>query len=182
LWVGAEYQAGAIVSGILAFGYLMHSFASTAPLTLSSLDRIGITVKIGIGEALGCVILTAALPGLFGLGLAGMALGATLPRLFSNLIMYPRFAVDCMGPELKPDMWRGLGRNLALCAAVTLAFLGVHWLLPGNTWPSLVASVAIVTVGHVFFLGHRYEAFPFVERFNQRAHAALRRLVPGGGA
>lgn len=182
LWVGKSYEVGAIVSGILAFGYLMQGFASTAPLALSGLDRIGVTVKIGIGEAVACVVLTAVLPGVFGLGLAGMALGAVLPRLFSNLVLYPRLAVDCMGPELRTDMWRTLGRNVALCVAVGVAFVGVHWLVPGNTWPGLVASVAIVTLGHIFFLGQRYEAFPFVERFNQRAHAALRRLVPGGGA
>lgn len=182
LWVGPAYAVGGWVSGILAFGYLMQSVASTAPLALAAMDRIGVTVKIGLFEAVACIALTAALPGLFGLGLAGMALGATLPRLFSCLVLYPRLAVDCMGEPLRPQMRAALRGNLLMCAGVALAFLAIYWAVPTQHWPGLVASVALVTVLHVFFLGQRYEAFPAVERLNARAHAALRRWLPGGAA
>lgn len=181
LWVGASYEAGGVVAGILAFGYLMQSVASTAPLTLAAMDRIGTTVKIGLGEAFACVVLTAALPGLFGLGLAGMALGATLPRLFSNWALYPRLAIQIMGPELKEDLLRHLGRNLLICAGVLGAFLAIHWATPSRTWPGLILSVALVTVLHLFTLGGRYQAFPALERFNQTMHGMVRRFLPGGG-
>jgi O-antigen/teichoic acid export membrane protein len=181
LWVGEAYEAGAVVAGILSFGYLMQSVASTAPLTLAAMDRIGTTVKIGIGEALGCLALTAALPGLFGWGLAGMALGATLPRLFSNWVLYPRLALQSMGSELKFDMLRRLGWNLLMCLGVAAAFLAVHEAIPSDTWPGLVAAVIVVTVLHVFTLGGRYQVFPALERFNASLHGALRRWMPGRG-
>lgn len=157
LWVGPQFQHGAVVVAILSFGYLMQGMASTAPLTLAAVDRIGTTVKIGLGEALACVLLTAALPGLFGLGIAGMALGATLPRLVTNCLLYPSLAVATMGPELRAPMWQTLGRNLALCAGVATVFVGVWLVLPGHTWPQLVGAVALVTVLHVALFGHRYE-------------------------
>lgn len=157
LWVGPQYQAGAWVVAILAFGYLMQGVASTAPLTLASLDRVNVTMWIGIGEAIACVVLTAALPGLFGWGLAGMALGATLPRLATNCILYPRLAVSTMGAELRPAMISRIARNLALSAGAAAAFAGIYLVLPGTTWPSLVAAVALMTLLHVAVLGHRYE-------------------------
>lgn len=182
LWVGSAYATGGAVAGILAFGYLMQSVASTAPLTLAAMDRIGITVKIGLGEACACVVLTAALPGLFGLGLAGMALGATLPRLFSNLGLYPWLAVKLMGPELKADLLRHLGRNLFICAGVLVVFLGIHWAVPSRSWPGLILALTLVTVLHLFTLGGRYQAFPALERFNHAMHSAVRRWLPGGGS
>lgn len=181
LWVGAQYAAGGWVVGILCFGYLMQGVASTAPLTLHSMDRIGVTVKIGIGEALACVALTALLP-LAGLGLAGMALGATIPRLVTNLLLYPQLAVDAMGAQLKPELWRALGRNGAMCLGVLLAFIAIHALVPATHWPGMVSSVGLVTLLHVLALGHRYEAFPAVERLNARALATLRRWFPGSTA
>lgn len=177
LWVGPTYAAGGWVAGILCFGFLMQSIASTAPLTLASLDRIGITVKIGIAEAVACIVLTAALPGLFGLGLAGMALGATLPRLVSNLVVYPWLAVSTMGAPLAAEMRAGLLRNLAMCAGVALAFVAIAAVLPTQQWPGLVAAVAIVTVLHVLLLGGRYEAFPAIERLHGATLNALRRVV-----
>jgi Polysaccharide biosynthesis C-terminal domain len=153
--------------------------ASTAPLTLQSLDRIGVTVKIGVAEALACVILTAALPGLLGWGLIGMALGTTLPRLFSCLVVYPRLALVSMGPDLWHDMRRGLLRNLAMCAGVAVVFVGVHHVMPAHTWLGLVAGVALVVVLHVLALGHRYEAFPVVERLQSRALSSVRRFWAG---
>ena len=55
LWVGPEYSGGTIVVTILAFGYLMSGTCSTGPLSLASLDKINITMKIGLGEAVACV-------------------------------------------------------------------------------------------------------------------------------
>lgn len=180
LWVGPAYAAGGVVAGILAFGYLMESVSSTTPLTLASLDRIGTTVKIGIGEAVACLVLTAALPAA-GLGLAGMALGTTLPRLFSNLAIYPWLATSTMGAELRPAMLRHLGVNLLLCAGVAAAFVSVHLTMPASSWPGLVGSVVVVTLLHVFTLGGRYQAFPALERFNAALHGTVRRWMPGRG-
>lgn len=157
LWVGPQFQHGAVVVAILAFGYLMQGVASTAPLTLAAVDRVGITVKIGVGEAVACVLLTAALPGLFGLGIAGMALGATLPRLVTNGLLYPSLAVSTMGAELRAPMWQTLGRNLALCAGVAVLAVAVYLALPGRNWPMLVGAVAVFTLLHLALLGHRYE-------------------------
>jgi O-antigen/teichoic acid export membrane protein len=159
LWVGPQYQAGGWVVAILAFGYLMQGVAGTAPLTLASLDRVGVTMRIGIAEALACVVLTAALPGILGpaLGLAGMALGSTLPRLVTGCLLYPRLAVATMGPELRAPLLHALRQNLLLCAGVAVAFAAIHWALPGTSWARLVAGVALVTLLHLSLLGHRYE-------------------------
>ena len=182
LWVGPAYEAGGVVAGILAFGYLMQSVGSTAALTLAAMDRIGTTVKIGLCEAFACVVLTAALPGLFGLGLAGMALGATLPRLFSNWVLYPWLAISVMGPELKTDLLKHLRRNLMICVGVLIAIMAIYWAVPSRTWPGLVLAVALVTLLHLCTLGGRYQAFPALERFNQALHGRVRRWLPGGGA
>jgi O-antigen/teichoic acid export membrane protein len=179
LWVGPGFAAGGWVAGILAIGYLAHGVASTAPLTLQSLDRIGVTVKIGVAEAVACVVLTAALPALLGWGLVGMALGATLPRLVSCLVVYPWLALTSMGPELWAGMRRGLVHNAALCVGVALAFVLVHWLVPADTWPGLVGGVLLVVTLHVLLLGHRYEAFPLVEQLQSRALHGMRRLWRG---
>ena len=160
LWVGPEYAAGAIAVAILGFGYLMQSVASTANLTLASLDRIGITVKIGIGEALACVVLTALLPGVFGLGLAGLALGTTLPRLFTSLVLYPRLAIGVLGPELKAPMFAGLRRNLLFCVGMLVLFVAAHAALPGTTWGRLTLATALVTALHLAWVSSRHIALP----------------------
>lgn len=176
LWVGPQFQAGAVVVAILSFGYLMQGVASTAPLTLAAVDRIGVTVKIGVGEAVACVLLTAALPGLFGLGIAGMALGATLPRLVTNGLLYPSLAVSCMGPELRTPMWQTLGRNLLLCFGVAVMAAAVYLALPGATWPAFIAATAVFTLLHVALFGHRYEVAGA-----GRIHDWLVTLWPRGG-
>ena len=83
-------------------------------------------MKISLGEAVACVFLTAALPGLFGMGLAGMALGSTLPRLFSSCLLYPWLAVQSLGIELQKPFMRGIAKILVLTAAVTLVFWCIH--------------------------------------------------------
>lgn len=176
LWVGPEYQGGAAVVAILCFGYLMQGMASTTPLTLAALDRIGVTVRIGVGEAIACVILTAILPGVFGLGIVGMAMGATLPRLVTNCLVYPSLAVGVMGGELRATMWRTLAVNLAMCIGVAVLFISVRLLLPGTTWPSLVAAVAVVSVAHLALFGHRYEVSA-AGRLHDALQAVVRRLV-----
>lgn len=162
LWVGPQFTSGALVVGVLAFGYLLQGIASTAPPTLQSLDRIGVTVKIGVGEAVACVALTAALPGMFGLGLLGMALGSTLPRLFCNLLVYPRLAVHAMGPELKLLLPRAIGRNLAFCGGVVVVFWGLHALLPGRNWPMLIVSVGAACGLHLLLTAACYEGLPVI--------------------
>lgn len=175
LWVGSEYQSGAIVVAILAFGYLIQGVASTSSLTLASLDRVNLTMMIGIGEALACVILTAALPGLFGLGLAGMAMGATLPRLFTNCVLYPTLAVSSMGEELRPEMWRHIRSNLFLCLGVGVAFGAVYMLIPSQNWVGLVAATTVVTLLHLLVLGSRYEVLGPVARLNSAVRGWIRR-------
>lgn len=157
LWVGPQYQPGAWVVGILAFGYLMQGVSGTAPLTLASLDRVGVTMRLGVAEALACVVLTAALPGLLGLGLVGMALGATLPRLVTGCLLYPRLALATMGPELRSPLLYVLRRNLLMCVGVTVAFTAIRWALPGTSWPQLLAAATLVALLHLSLLGHRYE-------------------------
>jgi len=157
LWVGAQYAPGGIVAAILASGYLLQSIASTGPLSLASLDRVDITMKISLAEAAGCIILSLLLPSVFGLGLIGLALGATLPRLVFGCAVYPWLSVATLGPELKAEMWEDLRYNLAMCVMVA-AFFGVTlFVLGGETWLSLVAAVAAITAVHLATLGHRYE-------------------------
>ena len=173
LWVGPEYAVGGWVVAILAFGYLAQSVASTANLTLASLDKIGITVKIGVGEAVACAVLTAALPGLFGLGLIGLALGTTLPRLFTSLALYPRLTLDLLGPELKAPMFAAIRRNLLLCVGALALFASVHAAIPGRSWPALVGTVAFVTAVHLLWVAARYDSLPGIGG----AVTRLRRLV-----
>ncbi|MBX9715425.1 MAG: oligosaccharide flippase family protein [Burkholderiaceae bacterium] len=161
LWVGAGFTEGSIAVAVLAFGYLMQGIASTAPLTLHSLDRVGVTVKIGLWEAAACVVLTAALP-MFGLGLLGLALGTTLPRLGSNLALYPWLAVRTMGPELRKPMWESIARNLTLCLAVGALMVALHWLVPGSTWLALIASVGAACVLHLILVALRIEGPPVI--------------------
>jgi membrane protein YdbS with pleckstrin-like domain len=71
--------------------------------------------------------------------------------------VYPALAVASLGSELRRPLWRTVVINLALCCVVALLFAIVAMLVPGRTWPSLIAAVAVVTVLHVTLLGHRYE-------------------------
>ena len=143
--------------GILAIGLLMQAVASTGPLSLASLDRVNITMAISIAEALGCVLLSALLPGVFGLGLIGLALGATLPRLIFGCAVYPWLAVSVLGPELKDAMWRDLTKNSFLCLSTALVFVAVLVVFSCHTWPSLFFAALVITVLHVLFFGNRYE-------------------------
>jgi O-antigen/teichoic acid export membrane protein len=179
LWVGPDYQAGAAVVGILAFGYLMQGVASTAPLMLASLDRVNLTMQISLVEALACVVLMAVLPYVFGMGLAGMALGATLPRLVSNCLVYPRLAVQLLGPASKGPMLQHLRSNLLLCAGVAVVFVGVYWVIPGRTWHTLVAAVVLVTVLHLLAMGSRYESIGAVARVRGVVRGWAHRLRGG---
>jgi O-antigen/teichoic acid export membrane protein len=170
LWVGNEYQQGAVVVAILAFGYLMQGVASTTPLMLASLDRVNLTMQISLAEALACVVLMAALPGLFGLGLAGIALGATLPRLVTSCLVYPKLSIGLLGAGSRGPMLKHLRSNLLLCVGVGLVFGAVFLAIPGKTWPTLAAAIALVTVLHLLTLGSRYESIAVVARMQ----AALR--------
>jgi O-antigen/teichoic acid export membrane protein len=179
LWVGATYQGGAVVVGILAFGYLMQGVASTAPLMLASLDRVNLTMQISLAEAVASVVLMAALPGLFGLGLAGMALGATLPRLVANCIVYPKLAVQVLGPASRGPMLQQLRSNLLLCAGVAAVFSVVYLAIPGRTWPTLVGAVALVTTLHLLAVGSRYESIATVSRVQAVLRGWAHRLRGG---
>ncbi|HQU80558.1 MAG TPA: oligosaccharide flippase family protein [Azonexus sp.] len=172
LWVGVEYSSGAMVIAILAIGYLMGSTCSTGPASLASLDRINITMWISLGEAIACLILTAALPGLFGLGLAGMALGSTLPRLFSSCALYPWLSIHTLGVELRAPLRRGIARNLGLTAAVAFGFWCIHSLANPTTWPGFAIAVALATVLHLLLIGSQYEGLPLIGPVTDR----LRRL------
>ncbi len=172
LWVGTEYTSGAVVVGILAFGYLMGSTCSTGPLTLASLDRINVTMWISLGEAIACIILTAVLPGVFGLGLAGMALGSTLPRLFSSCGLYPWLSIHTLGDELRAPLRRGIARNLALTAAVAFGFWCIYALTGPASWPGFAIAVALATILHLVLVGSQYEGLPLIGAVTDR----LRRL------
>lgn len=174
LWVGPEYADGAIVVAILAFGYLMSAICSTGPLSLASLDKIGITMRISLGEAVACVLLTAALPGIFGLGLAGMALGTTLPRLFSSCALYPWLSTQALGSELRQPMLSGIGRNLLLTSVVAAVFWLIHAGVADNvTWSTFAVAVSIATLLHLLLIASQYEGLPFIGAITDR----LRKLV-----
>jgi O-antigen/teichoic acid export membrane protein len=178
LWVGPEYQAGALVAAILAFGYLMQSVASTATFTLLSLDRVNVTAVIGIGEAIACVALTAVLPGTF--GIAGLALGATLPRLATNCVLYPWLAVAAMGDELRPPMAQAIARNLVRCVAVAALFGAVWAAMPTTTWPTLIGAFIVVTLLHLVLFGDRYQVSA-AERVHALVHHHAKRLARWSG-
>lgn len=178
LWLGPQYEEGAVVVGILVFGFLMQGFASTAPLTLASLDRVSLTMKIGMGEAIACIVLTAALPAVFGMGLAGMALGATVPRLVTNCLLYPWLAVSVMGPELRTNMWPAIGHNLLRCTLVASVFFAVSLAIPSTTWTAFVLSVAAVTLLHLSALGHLYQVV-WARTLHDRVQAGFQRLSKG---
>ena len=172
LWVGPEYADGTIVVTILAFGYLMSGTCSTGPLSLASLDKINITMKISLGEAIACVFLTAALPGLFGMGLAGMALGSTLPRLFSSCLLYPWLAVQSLGIELQKPFMRGIAKNLALTAAVTLVFWCIHASMANlASWAAFAFAVSLATILHLLLVGSQYRGLPVIGVFTDRIHS-----------
>ncbi|MBC7482382.1 MAG: oligosaccharide flippase family protein [Rhizobacter sp.] len=173
LWVGHQYASGAAVISILSIGYLLQGIASTGPLALQSLDRIGVTVKIGIAESVACVALTALLPGMFGLGLLGMALGSTIPRLVSNLALYPPLSIDAMGDELKRLLPRAIGRNLLICVGVGAAFSGLHFLLPGHSWPTMIASISIACTMHLLLMAMCYEGLPVIGVITDRLRRRL---------
>ena len=175
LWVGPTYQAGAWVVGILAFGYLMQGMASTAPLMLASLDKVNLTMQIALVEAVSCVVLMAVLPNLFGLGLAGLALGATLPRLAANCIVYPKLAINLLGQDTRGVIWRRLRGNLLMCLGVGVAFFAVFLLIPTQTWVGLVAASTAITLLHLLALGSRYETLGPVARLNSTVRGWIRR-------
>ena len=175
LWVGPEYAGGNIVVTILAFGYLMSGTCSTGPLSLASLDRINITMRISLGEAVACVLLTAALPGLFGMGLAGMALGSTLPRLFSSCALYPWLSILYLGKELQRPMISGIVTNSLLTAVVAFVFWGINALMVNVvTWSDFFIAVSLATVLHVLLVGWQYSRRPSSGLFTDR----LRGLWP----
>lgn len=163
LWVGPEYTDGAVVVAILAFGYMMSAICSTGPLSLASLDRIGITMRISLGEAVACVLLTATLPNVFSLGLAGMALGSTLPRLFSSCALYPWLSVRILGNELHHPMLQGIGRNLLLTAAVALVFSFIHVSIGDSvTWSKFTIAVSVATIFHLLLVASQYHDLPVI--------------------
>lgn len=174
LWVGPEYSDGKIVVAILAFGYLMSAVCSTGPLSLASLDRIGVTMRISLGEAVACVLLTAALPGLFGLGLAGMALGTTLPRLFSSCALYPWLSIQALGSELRQPMLRRIGRNLLLTSVVAATFWLINLGFSGQlAWSTFAVAVSLATIFHLLLTASQYEGLPFIGAVTDR----LRKLA-----
>lgn len=169
LWVGHEYIDGAPVVGILAFGYLMSSVGSTGPLSLASLDRINITMRISLGEALACIVLTAGLPGALGLGLAGMALGSTLPRLFSSCLLYPWLSIRCLGIELQNPLIRGIVKNFWLTIALAFAYWCIQNAMTDTvTWTNFVIAVSLATTVHLLLVGSQYQGLPIIGAVTDR--------------
>jgi O-antigen/teichoic acid export membrane protein len=157
LWVGPAYQAGAWVVAIVAFGYLMQGVASTSILTLQGMGRVHTTAVIGIVEALACIVLTAALPLWFGLGLVGMALGATLPRLVTSCIVAPWLAAKVIGSELSAPMRSAAAGHLLNSLGIALLFGAIALLWPVRGWADLVGAVGAAVLLHIALLGPRYE-------------------------
>lgn len=169
LWVGPLYQEGSSTVAILALGYLLGSIASTGPLSLASLDHVNTTMRISLAEAILCIVLTAALPGLFGLGLAGMALGSTLPRLITGCAVYPWLSIHYLGAELAPTMRAGLQRNLYFAGLIACCFWLIAALRPSaESWSAFFITVILATLAYLMIVASRYRDLPLIGTLTNR--------------
>lgn len=175
LWVGPLYQQGSSTVAILALGYLLGNVASTGPLSLASLDHVNTTMRISLAEAVLCIVLTAALPGLFGLGLAGMALGSTLPRLITGCGLYPWLSINYLGEELRPAIKESLHRNLYFVGLIACCFWLIATLRPSATsWPGFFLTVLLATLSYLLIAASRYRDLPLIGFVTNRT----RKLLP----
>jgi O-antigen/teichoic acid export membrane protein len=175
LWVGVQYREGSSAVAILALGYLLGSIASTGPLSLASLDHVNTTMRISLAEAILCIVLTSLLPGFFGLGLAGMALGSTLPRLLTGCALYPWLSISYLGNELRQAIRESLIRNLFFVTLIASCFWIIAILLPSpSSWTQFFVAVFLATLSHLLIVASRYRDLPMIGFITNRT----RKLLP----
>lgn len=146
LWVGEGFAYGGNAVAILALGYLMVQFGSTGAVSLQSLDRVDLTLKIGVAEATTAVGFMLLLSGPMGLGIMGLALGTALPLTVSATLIYPALSNRIIGEGLITALLREVIRALLVLSATGLVFLGVHRYFAATDWIRFFTAVGICTL------------------------------------
>jgi O-antigen/teichoic acid export membrane protein len=132
LWIGPDYGHAVVPLAILIVGVTVEMAQMQSALLLMALNRIGFLARLGVAEAAANIALSLALAAPF--GLAGVALGTTLPLLAARLGVQPAYV--CRQIDLSLAGYaRAAGGAALLAAAVQLPMWAVRdWLLALPAW------------------------------------------------
>ncbi len=170
LWVGDAYRAAMLPLALLVGGVVFELAQTPSVNLLYALGRQGFLARLGLVEAAANLGLSLALVG--PLGLAGVALGTTIPLVLLRSLVQPGFV--CRQIELPlPTYLRGVAR--AAVPALLLQLPACLLLLQlGTASPWLAIALAAV-LWPVFAVVLLFAAFDRDERGS--VTAALRRWL-----
>lgn len=170
LWVGEEYRAAMLPLALLVGGVVFELAQTPSINLLYALGRQGFLARLGLVEAAANLGLSLALVG--PLGLAGVALGTTIPLVLLRSLVQPGFVCRQIALPL-PTYLRAVARAavpallLQLPACLLLVQLGA-----ASPWLAIALAVVIWPILAVLLL---FAAFDRAER--DTLISALRRWL-----
>ena len=99
LWIGPDYGHAFVPLAILTVGVMVEMAQMQSAQFLMAVNRVGFLARLGMAEAAANLLLSLALAVPF--GLAGVALGTTLPLLVARLGVQPVFVCRQIGLDVR---------------------------------------------------------------------------------
>ena len=147
LWIGPDYGHAFVPLAILAVGVTVEMAQMPSSHLLMAVNRVGFLARLGIAEATANLALSLALAAPF--GLAGVAMGTTVPLLAARLGVQPAFVCRQIGLDLRVYAWAVGGAALAAAALQAPLWLMRDAVVTLPVWQAgliVAASYAAMTV------------------------------------
>jgi len=142
LWLAPEFAAAAEVMMVLAVGSSVFLPQIIGNSVLFGIGKHRYVLYVVAGEAAAKIILALALIEPY--GLIGMAVAGAAPQLLLYLTLYPWFMARVLNLSCLGLIGRCLGPGVAAVAVSGVSGLGMRYLLPPESWGTLVCDVAMV--------------------------------------
>ncbi len=139
-------RTAAQVMAILSCSKLLLLFGFGSSSVLAATGHIGLAAKMTIVESLANLLLSIVFVVVFDLGLAGVALGTLVARLFTSSTILPLYACSKIGINIWRYVFDIGGRGLLAGGGFLVASWGVQHLLPSANWVEFFLQIGVAIV------------------------------------
>jgi len=142
LWLGPDYAESAMLLNVLALGICLNIAMSMGGPTLLAMAKHRYSAYMIIFQAVANVGLSLWL--VWDYGLLGVALGTTIPRVITNILVYPWIVCRLNGVDVRRfagQAWVPALAGSAPCALVAWGLQQWGWL----NWPVLFVKGGVIT-------------------------------------
>jgi len=163
LWVGDDFVTGDwtgrsdVVMVILFVAQLPRIMQSISWQLLFATARVKFLMWINIGEAAGNLAVSLALVKPF--GIAGVAIGVLAPLFVTHLFLMPPYILRTFSIPLGRYIREGVGRPIAIGAALLAFNLAVAAAAPPGTWILFIGEASVsAMIGALLVFGFGFTA------------------------